>query len=421
MAHLPRDDRRSIRAWLIAIFIIFAMLGLSLGTWLSRLPSVRDHLGASTFEMSMYVLALSVGSLSGLLLSTRIVTHFGSVRTLQVSMAIQPVALIVAVGLFWFGPLVAGMAGLFCFGVAFGISDVAANVNGATAERRDGRPRMPVIHGAFSLGTVVAMGVGALAEATDFPVPLHVVIAMILMGVVSFVALRWVGDEREEPLVTVKTEKDPAASVLTGPIPVTPALSPATEYVAWRDPRTYLLGLIALTMSLAEGIGADWIALALVDGRGFSNAVGTTMAGVFLGSMLVARMFGSPLLSRFGRTAVIRSGALVCGIGIVVMIVVPAVWAPAVGAALWGLGSGLGFPVAISAAADDPTRAVRRVAAVSIIAYAAFLIGPVVIGVMGEHLGLLTAFWPLVGFMVLCVIIAGALRERGPSNSRSQT
>ena len=59
------------------------------------------------------------------------------------------------------------------------------------------------------------------------------------------------------------------------------------------------------------------------------------------------------------------------------------------GALLWGLGAALGFPVGMSAAADDPSRAAVRVSVVSSIGYTAFLAGPPLIGLLAEDVGIL--------------------------------
>ena len=59
------------------------------------------------------------------------------------------------------------------------------------------------------------------------------------------------------------------------------------------------------------------------------------------------------------------------------------------GAAIWGLGASLGFPVGMSAAADDPERAAARVSVVSTIGYTAFLAGPPLLGYLGDHFGTL--------------------------------
>ena len=78
------------------------------------------------------------------------------------------------------------------------------------------------------------------------------------------------------------------------------------------------------------------------------------------------------------------------------MILGPNLGVAVVGVVLWGLGASLGFPVGMSAAADDPRTATASVAAVATIGYFAFLIGPPLIGLLGEQVGLLNAFWVVV-------------------------
>jgi hypothetical protein len=60
----------------------------------------------------------------------------------------------------------------------------------------------------------------------------------------------------------------------------------------WKEPRTIAIGLIALGMAFAEGSANDWLALAMVDGRGFTNAEGALWFGFFTAGMLIGRNSG---------------------------------------------------------------------------------------------------------------------------------
>ena len=64
-----------------------------------------------------------------------------------------------------------------------------------------------------------------------------------------------------------------------------------------------------------------------------------------------------------------------------------------VGSLIWGVGASLGFPVGISAAADDPRHAAARVSVVASIGYLAFLGGPPLLGFLGDHVGCCTPCW----------------------------
>ena len=408
----PLAPSRSASRWVNAILVVFTLFGFGFGSWLARLPSVRDHLGASTFEMSLIGLTLATGSLIGLAFAGRSVSLLGPRRALLVTVIGQAVCMPAAAVLLWFGLVAPGVIGLALYGFMFSTGDVAMNVSGANAERAVRRPRMPLLHAGFSLGSVTSMGVGALAEAARIPIPIHIaaVFAAVVAG--TLLALRRIPrGESAEP------EPGIGANTNTGPVQLVgaaPAGSPS-RYNPWRDPRIIVIGFIAMSMSLGEGTASDWLPLALADGRGFSNASATLALGAFFVSMMLTRVAGSWLLLRFGRVRVLRGGAVLMICGVAIVNLVPFAWAAVLGSVLWGMGCALGFPIGISAAADDPKTAVRGVAAVSAISYGAFLLGPMGIGFLGEHFGLLRAFLLLIGFALFVIVFAGWARERGPA------
>ena len=67
---------------------------------------------------------------------------------------------------------------------------------------------------------------------------------------------------------------------------------------------------------------------------------------------------------------------------------------------VWGLGASLGFPVGMSAAADDPARSAARVSVVSTIGYGAFLAGPPLLGWLGDRVGTLEALSAVTLLMI---------------------
>ena len=71
---------------------------------------------------------------------------------------------------------------------------------------------------------------------------------------------------------------------------------------------------------------------------------------------------------------------------------------------LWGLGASLGFPVAISAAGDSGPDSSERVAAVAVVGYFAFLVGPPSLGFAGEEFELRSAL-----IIPLCFVAAAAV------------
>ncbi|KAM9862044.1 MFS transporter [Leucobacter sp. BZR 635] len=418
-----RDTPFTPSRWTFGVLIVFTMFGFGFGNWLARIPAVRDHLGASTFEMSIIGLTLASGSVLGLVLAGRTVTWLGPRQAILYGALGQALFMPLGATLLWFGLQGLGMLALACFGFFFSTSDVAMNVSGAAAERALGKSRMPILHGGYSLGGVGAMGAGALAEKFGVPVPIHlgVVFAVIVAGILFAI--------QRIPRVEPSTAPDAPLPVNTNTGPIQLLANPAADpnpqkpanYNPWRDPRIIVIGLLAMSLSLTEGTATDWLPLALADHRGFTNPAAALALGVFFVAMLATRASGSLLLGRFGRVWILRASAITAGASIVLMNVLPFTWAAYVCAALWGVGSALGFPIGVSAAADDPEKAVRGVATVSAIAYAAFLLGPMAIGFLGEHFGLLRAFLPIVVLLVFVLFAAGAAREPGLQAGKNTT
>lgn len=126
--------------------------------------------------------------------------------------------------------------------------------------------------------------------------------------------------------------------------------------------------------------------------------------------MAVVRVFGGPLVDRFGRVAVLRVLSITATAGLLLFILAPSTPLVFVGAALWGIGASVGFPLGMSAAGDDPARAAARVSAAATIGYIAFLAGPPVLGVISEHTGLLNTLYVVVVLVAASGFFSGAAK-----------
>jgi fucose permease len=392
--------RHQVVVWRNAMFAVFALNGVALASWVARLPAVRDSLGATTLQMGVLIFGLSLGSILGLVASSHVVARLGARVTMAWTFVAAPIGLAFA-GLSatlesGFVPIFAGLA---LFGASFSICDVAMNVSGAANERALGRTIMPIYHAFFSFGTIAGAGFGALAESIGVPIAVHIGVVALVIAAGGQVALRSVQSEHGVAEGEEAVTADDHSKSWRGRLSI------------WRDPRTLLIGVIVLGMAFAEGSANDWLTLAMVDGHGLSRTGGALMFGIFVTAMTVGRLCGVFLLDRYGRVPVLRGSALLAIVGLLIVIVVPSAEIAIVGIVLWGLGSALGFPVGMSAAADDPKTAAARVSAVATIGYLAFLVGPPVIGVLGEHVGILRALLVVLVLVVAAGLASGAARE----------
>lgn len=386
----------------LALFVLFFLPGITIASWVTRTPDVRDALGASTAEMGLILFGLSVGSMVGILSSGRLVSRFGARPVIAVGMTLVAVsALTIGAGAALASGVVVAL-GLAFFGLGMGGAEVALNIEGADVERQLGKSTLPAMHGFFSLGTTIGAVGGIVATATSFPILAHLSIAAVVVAAGLVASIRLLPPATgKSALMASNVRKD------------APALSPL-----WRDKTLMLIGVIVLALAMAEGSANDWLPLVMVDGHGFDAAWGSGIFAVFALSMTIGRFVGGLFVDRFGRPAVLCASALIGAAGLALIIFVDNQAVAAGAAILWGLGTALGFPVALSAAGASGDRPDARVAFAATLGYIAFLVGPPALGFLGEDFGLRSALIAVLA-LVVCAAVASWVVGRDASRRRS--
>jgi predicted MFS family arabinose efflux permease len=391
-----------------ATYIAFISCGFAMASWASRIPQIRDRLHLNPADLGLVLLSIAAGSIAALVLAGIIVGRFHSRPTVSVMAVLQGVAL-TALALGYLIGVVPVVVALFVFGFSAGAWDVAMNVQGAAVERRLGRAIMPRFHAGYSIGTVAGALIGAAMVAIRVPVTAHLLAVAVGVAVVVPAAVRSFVPDTDDP--------DPDTGTGTGtdaPAAATGATGagnrPASALRRWREPRTLLVGIVVLAFAFAEGAGIDWISLSLIDGYQQTAVVGTLGFAAFLAAMTVGRWFADGILARYGRVAVIRGQAVLAIVGVLLFVSGSATPVAFLGVLLWGLGASLGFPVGMSAAADEPAAAAGRVSVVASIGYCAFLGGPPLIGYVGQHVTVLRALVAVAIVLALATLVTGALR-----------
>jgi fucose permease len=381
-----------------AVYAVFILNGFMFASWASRIPQVRDGLELNPQRLGLVLLAIAIGSLISMPLAGLVIARLGAARTVSVMSLIGATGLAVAAIGYRYGvaPVVPG---LFLLGLGSGTWDVAMNVEGAEVERRIGRSIMSRFHAGFSVGTVAGALLGSLMIALGVSVTAHLIGVAVLVAASATPAVRGFlpvaqhdehqGGERRNPLK------------------------------AWTEPRTLLIGVFVFCMAFTEGTGVDWLGVAVIDGYDVAPALGSLTFAVFLAAMTLGRWFGPGLLDRYGRVPLIRATGVAAVLGLMLVVFGGSLGVAMLGAALWGAGVALGFPVGMSAAADDPRYAAGRVSVVSSIGYLAFLAGPPFVGFLGHEVGTLRALTAAAGLVTLGVLLSGVLRPPAPEPART--
>ena len=375
-----------------AVAWVFGLNGLAIATWFARVPAARDALGLTAGRLGLLLLALSAGSVVAMPMAGAVVRAVGSARSCTGS------TVVLAVGLAFagvaitggFGPVAVG-AGVFAVGFGSGLCDVAMNVEAARVERRLGRTIMPRFHAGWSIGTVAGALLGAAAARTGLPVSVHLSLVAVVVGFGTAAAAR----------TFLSPDPDPERS--TG--------ARVSALRAWLEPRTLLIGLFVLIVAFTEGTANDWLAVATIDGYKVSAAVGAAMFAVFVAAMTTGRTFGTIALDRFGRVPVLLASIVLAAAGALTTVLSGGLALAAVGVVLWGLGAALGFPMGMSAAADEEALAPARVSVVAVIGYAAFLGGPPAVGLLGDHVGTLKALLAVPVLLLPALALAPKLAK----------
>jgi len=384
----------------LALFALFLLPGLAWSSWITRTPDVRDQLGATTAEMGLILFGLSVGSILGVLASGPLTARLGARPVIGVGASLVVLSMFtVGIGTAVAQPVLVA-AGLLIFGAGMGAAEIAMNIEGAEVERLLNASVLPALHGSFSLGTVIGSLLGIVSTAADIPVLWH----LTVIGVVELI------------IVVVFFRMIPAGTGRFVKV-ATPAAGRATGGGVWTDRRLLLIGVIILAMAMAEGSANDWLPLLMVDGHGFDATSGSIIFTAFAVAMTVGRFTGGWFLDRFGRTKVMRVCVTLAGIGLALVIFSDNAVVAGCAVVLWGLGASLGFPVTISAAGESGPNAAARVSVVATIGYVAFLVGPPLLGFIGEANGLRTALLVVLGLVVLAAFLTPALEPRRDQNS----
>ncbi|BED96617.1 MULTISPECIES: MFS transporter [Escherichia] len=387
-----RSSRKALRHRTWALFMFFFLPGLLMASWATRTPAIRDILSVSTAEMGTVLFGLSVGSMSGILCSAWLVKRFGTRNVIRTTMSCALFGMMILSLALWLSSAWLFAIGLGIFGASFGSAEVAINVEGAAVEREMNKTVLPMMHGFYSFGTLVGAGIGMALTAFGIPATLHILLAALVGIAPILIAIKAIPDGTGKNTAEDKRHSEKG-------IPF------------YRDIQLMLIGVVVLAMAFAEGSANDWLPLLMVDGHGFSPTSGSLIYAGFTLGMTVGRFTGGWFIDRYSRVAVVRASALMGALGIGLIIFVDSAWVAGVSVILWGLGASLGFPLTISAASDTGPDAPTRVSVVATTGYLAFLVGPPLLGYLGEHYGLRSAMLVVLALVILAALVAKAVAK----------
>jgi MFS family permease len=400
----------------LAVAVMFIGNGLVMGSSFSRMPGIRDQVGATPTQLAFALVCVGIGSILGMPFTGRLVDRYSSKTVSQVATAIC-LGGWAAVPLAGSVPVLALM--LLITGVGTGVGDVAMNVQGHLVEQRRRTVLMPYWHGLFSLGAVAGALAGALAASLGLPLAWQLLgVSVILMMAMWLATVRYIPDAGLHPSATQEQLEEP---IFDEPQVLASDRRPVAELQKSAITRVeLLLGIMVFATAVGEGAANDWLALMLVDNRGAPASFGALTYAGFNVTMAIGRFAGGIIIQRFGRAPVLRVAGALASTGGAALCLVPSTVSALTGAAAWGLGLSVVFPSAMSAAGEVPGRGARAIAVVSTIGYGGFLLGAPLIGLLAHMMPLDRALLSVAVLVLLVAILAPVARERGPELAKAK-
>lgn len=359
--------------------ISFGVLGVLWGAWQAVLPDLAGHYDLSSGPLGLILTAGFAVSLPAMLLTGRLVDRVGA------GWGIGLPAVTMALGLLLVGtlpPLPLLVVAVILMTSGSGAYDVAIN-GAAMGHPTWSRPaRLTLLHAAFSGGGVLgAVGGGALIGAR---LPFEAVYPVLAVSLV-------------------------ATALLAAAAPWTVASSRESVPRAIALSMLPLAALAALAL-LAEGSMETWSAIYLRDELGAAAFVGALGPAAFHAAMLAGRLVGAGVAGTLGAPTTLLVAGCMTVIGMAVALLVPVPAAAIPGMALAALGASFVVPVVVSLAAGRAgAHAGRAASYVLTLGYAGFLVGPSLVGILGELAGLRVAL-AVVPLAAAVIVLASRSR-----------
>ncbi|PYC76663.1 MFS transporter [Streptomyces tateyamensis] len=371
----------------VSVALVFAVHGTLAGTFATRIPAIREHLHLSAGQLGLALVMPALGASLAMPLAGRIAHRLGARTAIRLLIGLYALALTLP-------PLAPGLPWLclatLVFGATAGMADVAMNAEGVEVEQRLGRSIMSGLHGMWTLGGLVAAGLGLLAARQHLDPRAHLALVALALLAAAQLVCGHLLDVRPEP----EAEAPPRFSV---------------------PPRSALLiGLVGFCAVFAEGAGIDWSGVYLRDVTGAAAGTATLAYAAFTALMTLGRFAGDAVVSRLGAVTTVRLGGVVAAAGGVLVVAASGPGLAIPGFGLIGLGIAVVVPLAFAAAGHAGPNPSQAIAGVATVTYTSGLVAPAIVGLVAQGTSLRVSFVLVTLLAAALVPAARALRAAAP-------
>ena len=371
------------------VFVGFFIYAFSLGAMFPRLDDIQTSLEIDKAELGLLLLCIPLGLQITLLFADRLVRAISLKNVICLG--------IPSICFTQFAAVAVNQIAFFAFfliicGAFVAVVEVAINLEADRVEHALGSRIMNRSHAFWSIGFFSAAVVGALFSQFKVMLEIH----FLLVCGIAFLISKIIFDDyivaspRHTNVTTIKK-----FSLPTGPI--------------------FVMVLFTMSAMLVEGASIDWSVIFMREIHSASPFISGFSLAMAAFSQALVRFFGDYFLNKFGPILISVASLFFMFLGIFLVVLSNSSTLAIFGFLFLGAGSAVIFPMAISIAASRSDRpAETNVASLTQFAFGMFLLGPPILGFVGEAYSLRWSFSLCIPLLILSCLMLLIMIKKEP-------
>ena len=371
------------------VFVGFFIYAFSLGAMFPRLDDIQTSLEIDKAELGLLLLCIPLGLQVTLLFADRLVRAISLKNVICLG--------IPSICFTQFAAVAVNQIAFFAFfliicGAFVAVVEVAINLEADRVEHALGSRIMNRSHAFWSIGFFSAAVVGALFSQFKVMLEIHFLLVCGIAFLISKIIFEdyIVASPRHTNFTKIKK-----FSLPTGPI--------------------FVMVLFTMSAMLVEGASIDWSVIFMREIHSASPFISGFSLAMAAFSQALVRFFGDNLLNKFGPILISVASLFFMFLGIFLVVLSNSITLAIFGFLFLGAGSAVIFPMAISIAASRSDRpAETNVASLTQFAFGMFLLGPPILGFVGEAYSLRWSFSLCIPLLILSCLMLLIMIKKEP-------
>ena len=371
------------------VFVGFFIYAFSLGAMFPRLDDIQTSLQIDKAELGLLLLCIPLGLQITLLFADRLVRAISLKNVICLG--------IPSICFTQFAAVAVNQIAFFAFfliicGAFVAVVELAINLEADRVEHALGSRIMNRSHAFWSIGFFSAAVVGALFSQFKVMLEIHFLLVCGIAFLISKIIFEdyIVASPRHTNVTTIKK-----FSLPTGPI--------------------FVMVLFTMSAMLVEGASIDWSVIFMREIHSASPFISGFSLAMAAFSQALVRFFGDNLLNKFGPILISVASLFFMFLGIFLVVLSNSSTLAIFGFLFLGAGSAVIFPMAISIAASRSDRpAETNVASLTQFAFGMFLLGPPILGFVGEAYSLRWSFSLCIPLLILSCLMLLIMIKKEP-------